>query len=119
MFEVALVPPGACLPPSRSGRSPSCSIRTLGATWIITYAGLSGPPTAIRLVSGDGDGTEMLSIIGNLTSPIVGGASLDQAQAALLTAGAVAVVIQSAAFPAGELRAQLIPTGTEAGAGAE
>jgi hypothetical protein len=81
-------------------------------SWQVTYAGLSGPPTAAHFHGpsfiGENAGVAV-PLQGALTSPIIGSAVLQLDQAADLIAGRWYINLHTAAFPGGEIRAQLTP----------
>jgi hypothetical protein len=77
--------------------------------WLVTFEGLSGPATAIRLhgpATAGENGDTVMTLGGNLASPIVGGSSLSVAAGDTLMAGLLYMVICTAAFPDGEIRVQ-------------
>ena len=80
-------------------------------TYTITYAGLSGPATAVHF-HGPASATETagvaVKINGNLASPIRGETMLTHEQAEALTKGQWYVNIHTANNPAGEIRGQLL-----------
>ena len=79
-------------------------------TWRITYAGLSGTPTAAHFhgpaqpVANAGVAVPIPNVA---TSPIQGSATLTDAQAADLVAGRYYINIHTAANPPGEIRGQV------------
>lgn len=80
-------------------------------SWQVTYSGLSGAPTAAHFHGpsfiGENAGVAV-ALQGGLGSPIVGSAVLTQDQASDLMAGRWYLNIHTAAFPGGEIRAQLL-----------
>ena len=79
-------------------------------TWRITYAGLSGTPTAAHFHGPAQPGANAgvaVPIPNVATSPIQGSATLTDAQAADLVAGRYYINIHTAATPAGEIRGQV------------
>ena len=79
-------------------------------TWRITYAGLSGTPTAAHFhgPAQPGANAGVAVPIPNVsTSPIQGSATLTDAQAADLVAGRYYINIHTAANPPGEIRGQV------------
>ena len=76
-------------------------------TWRITYAGLSGTPTAAHFHGPAQPGANAgvaVPIPNVATSPIQGSATLTDAQAADLVAGRYYINIHTAANPPGEIR---------------
>lgn len=73
------------------------------AVWTISYANLSGAPTAISLDGPSGD-TITVTVA---PSPILGGAVLTLQQAESVLAGRWSVTVRTAAHPQGELRGKL------------
>ncbi len=81
-------------------------------TWTVTYSGLSGPATAGHFHGPALVGTSAgvaLPLIGDLTSPIKGSATLTSVQSADLMAGLWYMNLHTAANPNGEIRGQLRP----------
>ena len=79
-------------------------------TWRITYAGLSGTPTAAHFHGPAQPGANAgvaVPIPNVATSPIRGSATLTDAQAADLVAGRYYINIHTAANPPGEIRGQV------------
>jgi hypothetical protein len=79
-------------------------------TWRITYAGLSGTPTAAHFHGPAQPGANAgvaVPIPNVATSPIQGSATLTDAQAADLVAGRYYINIHTAANPPGEIRGQV------------
>ena len=79
-------------------------------SWIITFAGLSGPVTAGRFhgpAVAEGKAGVVLPMTGGLTSPIRGSATLTASQAADLTAGKWTLNLHTAARPDGEVRGRV------------
>jgi hypothetical protein len=90
--------------------------------WFIDYRQLSGPVTAIRLhgPAAAGENAETLVSPSAATGrPILGGTTVTSAVAEHLMEGLVYLVLATAAFPEGELRAQLIVASIEAGGGGD
>lgn len=90
--------------------------------WLMTFEGLSGPPTAITLrgpAGEDANGEILSNVIGSLSSPVLGGSTLSSEAIGYLLDGLVYVLVATEAFPDGELRAQLAITGFENGGSAE
>jgi hypothetical protein len=80
-------------------------------SWTVTYSGLTGAPTAAHFHGPAELGVNAgvtVGLQGNLTSPIVGEVVLSAEQAADLMAGHLYLNIHTAAFPAGEIRGQLV-----------
>ena len=79
-------------------------------TWTVTYSGLSGPATAGHFhgpaIAGTNAGVA-LPLMGDLTSPIKGSATLTAAQSADLMAGMWYMNLHTAANLNGEIRGQL------------
>lgn len=79
-------------------------------TWKVSHTGLTGPVTAAHFhgpaPAGQNAGVA-LPIVGPLTSPISGGATLSPGQVADLMAGRWYVNVHTAANPNGEIRGQL------------
>lgn len=79
-------------------------------TWTVTYDGLTGEATAAHFhgpAAADAVADPVVPIEGAVTSPIVGEATLDDAQAADLQAGMWYLNLHTAQYPDGELRGQL------------
>jgi hypothetical protein len=80
-------------------------------SWQVTYSGLTGPPTAAHFhgpsLIGENAGVAV-PLQGGLASPVVGSAVLTLDQASDLMNGRWYLNIHTAAFPGGEIRAQLI-----------
>ena len=79
-------------------------------TWRITYAGLSGTPTAAHFHGPAQPGANAgvaVPIPNVATSPIQGSATLTDAQAADLLGGRYYINIHTAANPPGEIRGQV------------
>jgi hypothetical protein len=81
-------------------------------SWKGTYSGLSGPPTAAHIHSGEAgkNGGVAVPLFTGATakSPFEGSATLTDAQAADLLAGKLYVNIHTDAHKAGEVRGQLL-----------
>lgn len=91
-------------------------------TWIIAYSGLSGPVVSVQLHGPGGPGENapaVVTLIGDLSNPILGGSTLSRANADYLIDSQLYLVITTAAFPEGELRGQLHVVGSEVGGGDE
>jgi hypothetical protein len=84
---------------------------TKALTWTVTYSGLSGPATAAHVHGPAAPGANAPVVIPATVSasPITGGATLTDAQAADLTAGLYYFNIHTAANPGGEMRGQMLP----------
>lgn len=81
-------------------------------SWIVRYAGLSGPVAAAHIHGPSGpeaNAPVMLPFTGNLKSPIQGSTTLSATQMSALEAGKTYVNIHTAKHPAGEIRGQLEP----------
>jgi hypothetical protein len=82
-------------------------------SWTITYEGLTGAPTAAHFHGPAELGVNAgvaVGLPGALTSPIIGEVTLDEAQASDLVGGLYYLNIHTGAFPAGEIRGQLVRT---------
>lgn len=79
--------------------------------WKVVYSGLSGAVTAAHFhgpaIPGQNAGVA-LPLSGKLDSPLVGEATLTEAQAAQVMAGQWYINLHTAANPKGEVRGQLI-----------
>lgn len=79
-------------------------------TWTISYKDLSGPATMAHIHGpapvGVAAGVQ-IPISGDLTSPVSGGADIDDGQIGDLRAGLWYVNIHTAKYPKGEIRGQL------------
>jgi hypothetical protein len=84
---------------------------TKALTWTVQYKDLSGPPTAAHIHGPAAPGANAPVVIpaAATPSPITGGATLTDAQAADLTAGLYYFNIHTAANPGGEMRGQMLP----------
>jgi hypothetical protein len=84
---------------------------TKALTWTVNYQGLSGPATAAHIHGPAAPGANAPVVIPSAVtpSPITGGATLTDAQAADLTAGLYYFNIHTAANPGGEMRGQMLP----------
>lgn len=90
--------------------------------WLVTYQGLSGPATAIRIhgpAAAGENGEIVLSFLGSLASPIIGGSTLSPEAGEAFLAGELYLVICTAAFPDGELRVQIMAPALEPEVGGE
>lgn len=80
--------------------------------WTIVFQNLTGPPTAAHLHGpaelGQNAGVA-IGIEGDLSSPVVGELTLSEAEASYLLGGLYYLNIHTAAFPAGEIRGQILP----------
>lgn len=80
-------------------------------SWTVTYTGLTGTPTAAHFHGPAELGVNAgvtVGLQGDLISPIMGEVVLSTEQAADLMAGLLYLNIHTAAFPAGEIRGQLV-----------
>jgi hypothetical protein len=84
---------------------------TKALTWTVQYKDLSGPPTAAHIHGPAAPGANAPVVIpaAATPSPITGGATLTDGQAADLTAGLYYFNIHTAANPGGEMRGQMLP----------
>ena len=84
---------------------------TRSLSWKIYYSGLSGPATAAH-IHGPADASANAGVAVNLgaagSSPIVGSATLTEAQAADLAAGKWYVNVHTQGNPGGEIRGQVM-----------
>lgn len=81
-------------------------------SWIVSYAGLSGPAKAAHIhgpAEAGQNAPVMLPFTGSLKSPIRGHATLNPTEMSALEAGKTYVNIHTAKNPAGEIRGQLEP----------
>jgi hypothetical protein len=79
--------------------------------WTITYQDLSAPPTAAHFHGPAALGVNAgvaIAIEGDLASPMVGEAVLSEAEANDLLGGLYYLNIHTPAFPAGEIRGQVV-----------
>jgi hypothetical protein len=84
-------------------------------TWLITYDGLTGDATAAHFHGPAAIGENAKPVVPiepPLVSPIAGEATLTDAQAADLEAGKWYFNVHSAKFPDGEIRGQVVKSGT-------
>src|SRR5579863_2140118 len=85
---------------------------TRALSWKIYYTGLSGPATAAH-IHGPADMTANAGVAINLgaagSSPIVGSATLTEAQAADLAGGKYYLNVHTQGNPGGEIRGQVSP----------
>ena len=102
-------------PPNTSAGTGTADIDWDAATkklsWKLTYSGLSGPATAAHFhgPAEPGKNAGVAVAIPNATSsPVEGGATLTDAQAADLAAGKYYVNVHTAANPGGEIRGQVM-----------
>lgn len=119
VFEVTLTA-DEVVPPTNSTGIAEVTIMATPETgdivWLVIYEGLSSRITSVEFHGPAGPGETApitQSIRLGLTSPIIGGTMLSDAGMAALLEGMWYVEIQTADFPDGELRGQLIVTGTE------
>ncbi len=78
--------------------------------WTVTYTGLTGPATAAHFhgpAAVDANAGPVVTLSGNLASPIKGEATLTQAQAADLANHLWYLNVHTAAHAPGEIRGQL------------
>ena len=84
---------------------------TLKLTWVVTYAGLTGPATAAHFHGpakpGENAGP-VITLSAPLTSPSKGEETLTKEQAADLANGMWYLNVHTAAHPPGEIRGQLM-----------
>ncbi len=100
------------VPPNSSGGSGSAKVNLSGnsLSWTITYSGTTGPVTAGHFHGPAAAGANagvVVPFAGPLASPIIGSATLTDAQVADLKAGKWYVNLHTAAHPGGELRGQV------------
>jgi len=84
---------------------------TMKLTWTVTYSGLTGPATAAHFhgpAAVDANAGPVITLPGNLASPIKGEATLTQAQAADLANRLWYLNVHTAAHAPGEIRGQLM-----------
>jgi hypothetical protein len=106
------------VPPNASTATGSADIdfdpATKKLTWKLTYSGLSGPATAAHF-HGPAEVGKNASVAVPITnagsSPVEGGATLTDAQAADMMAGKCYVNVHTAANPGGEIRGQVTKAG--------
>ena len=103
------------VPPAATGGAGTLSAQydtqTRLLVWLVTYSGMTGPPTAAHFHGPADVGANagvVIPLEGGLSSPITGQATLTPEQAADLMAGRLYLNIHSAAFPGGEIRGQLL-----------
>lgn len=120
-FEASLSPESV-VPPADSGGYGRVELTfdddSYEVIWIIRHQDLSGPVTSVTLHGPSASGEnapELVSLVGDLGDPILGGSTLSRANAGYLLDGLVYIVIATEAFPEGEIRGQLVATGTELG----
>ncbi len=84
---------------------------TLELSWNITYSDLTGSVSGAHFHGPAGYGQNAGVALGmtDLDSPIVGNATLSQAQADDLVAGLWYVNIHTSTYPGGEIRGQVVP----------
>lgn len=89
----------------------SLNTETKSFTWKVEYAGLSGPATMAHFhgpaAPGHAAGVAV-AITGPMVSPLVGSATLTDAQIADLEAGKWYVNVHTAQIPGGEIRGQVL-----------
>lgn len=93
--------------------------KTRELRWKITFSGLSGEATMAHFHGpakrGEAAGVELALGSGAVISPIIGSATLTEAQAKDLLAGLFYANIHTAANPKGEIRGQVVKSGHAAG----
>ncbi len=100
------------VPPNSSAATGTARVELDGMTvkWTVTYSGTTGPVTAGHFhgpaAAGANAGVS-LPFTGSMASPIVGSATLTQAQVDQLKAGMWYVNLHTAANPGGEIRGQV------------
>jgi CHRD domain len=100
------------VPPNTSPATGTAKVELDGMMlkWTVTYSGTTGPVTAAHFhgpaAAGANSGV-VLPFTGPLASPIVGSATLTQAQVDQLKAGLWYVNLHTAANPGGEIRGQV------------
>ena len=107
---------GSQVPPNQSKAAGSVAISYDTAekrlSWKGSYAGLSGPVTAVHFhgpaLPGKNAGIALGLPNGNLPTAFEGSATLTDAQAADLMAGRWYFNLHTAAYPAGEIRGQVV-----------
>jgi hypothetical protein len=79
-------------------------------TWTITYSGLSTAPSAAHFhgPAPPGQNAPIVIPLTELASPATGTATLDDAQAGALLDGQLYLNFHTPAFPAGEIRGQVV-----------
>lgn len=86
---------------------------TKALQWTLTYADLSGPPTAAHFHGpapvGQNANVQVPIMKSETPSPVKGTATLDEKQAADLMAGQWYVNIHTKQNPSGEIRGQVLP----------
>jgi hypothetical protein len=104
------------VPPNHSKATGSVSVSYDPAekklTWMGSYSGLSGPVTVAHFhgpaAAGKNAGIAVGISNGNLPASFEGSATLTDAQAADLAAGRWYLNLHTAAYPAGEIRGQVV-----------
>lgn len=109
LFGASEVPPTASA--AIGSLEASMNKETNVLSWTVTYSGLSGAATGghfhIPAKAGQNAGV-VVSLTGNLASPIKGTTTLTAAQAADLMVGKWYVKLHTAAKPGGEIRGQVV-----------
>jgi len=117
-FEVSLSGENQVPPVATSGSGTLVAefdTDTKRLSWTVTYENLSGPPTAAHFHGPAELGVNAgvaIGLPGDLASPITGEIVLTEEQAEILLSGLFYLNIHTGAFPAGEIRGQVV-TGFE------
>ena len=107
---------GSEVPPNHSKATGGVSVNYDPAekklSWTGSYSGLSGPVTVAHFhgpaLAGKNAGIAVAIATGNLPASFEGSATLTDAQAADLAAGRWYLNLHTAAYPAGEIRGQVV-----------